>query len=311
MDEWTFLSADGVTQVHAELYRPGGKARALLQITHGMIEHIGRYRPFMEWLCGQGFAVCGHDHLGHGATGDPKDWGYFGRPHPSRLLVSDMHALRQRVQAEYPDCPYFMLGHSMGSYLLRQYLTEHGQGLSGAIVMGTGFMPGAVSGAGLALIHALSLFKGARHRSRAIEGVVFGSDYQRFDMTGADPGRSWLTKDEAIVRQYYSDPRTTFKFTLNGYQGLVEAVKAACSTKGAARLPKALPLLLISGADDPVGGFGKGVRQTEAEYRKAGLTDVEVCLIQNDRHEVLNETDKAQVWQTLLDWMTEKMPAKA
>lgn len=302
MESFAFLSCDGKTQVHAVAGRPEGTPKAVLQITHGMIEHIGRYQPFMEWLLGRGYAVCGHDHLGHGATGRQEDWGYFG-PHPSRLLVGDMHALRERMQKEYPELPYFMLGHSMGSYLLRQYLAEHGKGLSGAIVMGTGFLPGAVTAAGLALIRAKTAVQGPRHISRTVQGMVFGSDYKRFDMTGKDPGRSWLTKDEAIVRQYYSDPRTTFRFTLNGYQGLLEAVSAACSPDQAQRIPGELPVLLISGADDPVGGFGKGVRETEAQLKRAGLRHVTLRLWEGDRHEVLNETDRDAVWQYILDWM--------
>ncbi|MBR6028287.1 MAG: alpha/beta hydrolase [Clostridia bacterium] len=301
-ESFQFLSADGKTQVHAEIFRPEGSPKAVLQLIHGMVEHIGRYRRFAEWLAGQGFVVAGHDHLGHGATGKPEDWGYFGAPDPSGLLVKDIHSLRERVQKEYPGLPYFMLGHSMGSYLLRKYLTWHGEGLSGAVVMGTGFMPGAAAAGGLAVIHSAELLKGARHKSRTVEKLVFGSDYQHFDMSGKEPSRSWLTKDEDIVRQYYSDPRTTFRFTLNGYQGLVEAVRDACDPKGAARIPKDLPVLLISGADDPVGSFGKGVRETETQLKQAGLKDVTCHLIEGDRHEVLNETDREQVYGYLLDW---------
>ncbi len=305
-----YPSSDGKTSLHAEMYLPKGQPTAVLQITHGMVEHIGRYQPFAEWLCERGFAVVGHDHLGHGATGRREDWGYFCEDHPAATLVEDMHRLRLRTQQAFPGLPYYMLGHSMGSYLLRAYLTLHGEGLNGAVVMGTGFMAPSTAKAALAVIRVMTAVKGSRYRSKTIEGLVFGKEYQRYDLTGKDTKNSWLTRDEKIVAQYYSDPRTTFKFTLNGYRGLVEAVALSCDAHAAEKMPKKLPVLLISGAEDPVGGFGTGVRQTEFQMKHGGIEDLTLCLLKGQRHEVLNELGREDNYQYIYDWMLSRLPER-
>ena len=304
--EFTFPSCDGHTSLHAEAWIPQ-RPLAVVQLIHGMVEHIGRYRPFAQWLEEQGFAVYGHDHLGHGASSRQEDWGFFRREKPAEALLTDIHSLRLIARVRHPDLPFFMLGHSMGSYLLRAYLTSHGEGLSGAVIMGTGFLPAGVTRAGLGLIRCLEALRGPRHRSALVESLVFGKDYSGFDMSGQNPGNSWLTKDEAIVRQYYSDPRTTFRFTLNGYQGLLEAVQAACDPALARKIPGKLPLLLVSGAQDPVGAAGAGVRQTEAQLRAAGLADVTLRLFEGDRHEILNETDRAEVYAFIGSWLRDRL----
>lgn len=141
-EKFTFLSADGKTTIHAVKWIPeDGKYEAILQITHGMIEFVERYRPFAEFLTENGFMVVGHDHLGHGdSVASKDDWGYFAE-NPSDTVIADMHALRTMIQKENPGVPYFMMGHSMGSYMLRKYLTIHNDDLRGAIIMGTGCVP--------------------------------------------------------------------------------------------------------------------------------------------------------------------------
>jgi alpha-beta hydrolase superfamily lysophospholipase len=310
-ENFSFLSADGKTPIHAVKWSPdSGEFRAILQITHGMVEYIERYTAFAEYLTGQGVLVVGHDHLGHGqSVRTQKDWGYVGLPNPSDLLVADMHTLRRKIQKKYPGIPYFMLGHSMGSYMLRKYLCIHNENLSGAIIMGTGMQPTAVVRSGMLGVRILKVFCGWRFRSALATAITFGGPYRRFDMTGKNPANSWLTKDEEKVRAYYADPRCTFRFTLNGYMALYEAVLYSGLPANAAKLPKKLPLFLVSGKEDPVGDFGVSVKKVYHMYKKAGVSDITYRLYENDRHEILHETDHEKVYADILAWMNVRIDA--
>ena len=304
-NNFTFLSNDGKTAVHAVKWTPdSGEYRAILQITHGMVEFIERYLPFAEFLTENGYMVVGHDHIGHGQSVVSKeDWGYFCAGSPSDVLVADMHKLRSLIQEENKGVPYFMMGHSMGSFMLRKYLAYHNENLRGAIIMGTGFIPVNMSGLALKLTALVSKLRGEKHRSKLLESLAFGADYKGFDMTGTVPQNSWLTKDVAIVETYYKEPRCTYKFTANGYKGLFEAVNFSCDPKNATKLPKHLPLFIVSGAQDPVGGLGKGVKDTYDMYKEAGALDLTYKLYEEDRHEILNETDRELVFEDILAWM--------
>lgn len=304
-NNFTFLSNDGKTAIHAVKWVPdSGEYSAILQITHGMVEYIERYEPFAEFLTSKGYLVVGHDHLGHGqSVTSREDWGFFYEGKPSDTVVADMHKLRTLIQEENPDKPYFMLGHSMGSFMLRKYLCLHNDNLRGAIIMGTGFIPGNVTSLALGLTKLIGKIRGIKHRSKFIQGLAFGADYKGFDMTGEQPENSWLTKDVDIVRKYYQTPECTFMFTVNGYQGLFEAVNFSCDAENAKLIPKKLPLFIVSGDQDPVGGLGKGVKDAYYLYQNAGVQDLTYKLYENDRHEILNETDKQVVFEDLLAWM--------
>lgn len=304
-NNFTFLSNDGKTAVHALKWTPdSGECKAILQITHGMVEFIERYTTFAEFLTEKGYMVVGHDHIGHGdSVASKDDWGYFCEGCPSDILIEDMHKLRTMIQEDYPDVPYFMLGHSMGSFMLRKYLAVHNADLRGAIIMGTGFIPENMTSLALKLTGFVTTLFGSKHRSKLIQSLAFGADYKGFDMTGENPENSWLTKDVEIVNAYYNEPRCTYMFTVNGYKGLFEAVNFSCNPENAAKIPKKLPLFIVSGAQDPVGGLGKGVKDVYDMYKEAGMLDLTYKLYENDRHEILNETDKDVVFEDLLAWM--------
>lgn len=303
--KFSFLSNDGKTTIHAMRWMPeSGEIVAILQISHGMVEFIERYSDFAEYLTRQGYMVVGHDHLGHGDSVISRDdWGFFCEENPSDVLVEDMHTLRTMIQKEYPGVPYFMAGHSMGSFMLRKYLAIHNDDLRGAIIIGTGFIPEAMTSLALKLTDFVTRFKGPRHRSKLIQSLAFGADYKKFDMTGEHPENSWLTKDVDIVNTYYNEPRCTYMFTVNGYRGLFEAVNYSCNPVNAAKIPRKLPLFIISGEQDPVGGLGKGVMDVYEMYKKAGMLDLTYKLYENDRHEILNETDKKTVYEDVCSWM--------
>ena len=302
---WSFASKDGRTKIHAVKWMPeSGEYKAVLQITHGMIEFIERYRPFADYLTAQGYLVVGHDHIGHGASVvSEDDWGYFAPDNPSDILVEDMHELRTIMQKENPNKPYFMLGHSMGSYMLRKYIALHGAGLSGAIVMGTGYLPDKTVKLGRSMAKLLSVFFGAKHRSKLLTKMSFGGPYKKYDLTGADAKNSWLTKDTKIVDFYYHEPRCTFVFTTNGYRAIADAVLFDNQAENIAKVPKNLPIFLVSGADDPVGDCGRGVKIVYEQYKKAGIDDITWKLYEDDRHEILNELDRDNVYHDILAWL--------
>lgn len=304
-EQMNFLSKDGKTTIHAVKWIPeSGSYKAILQITHGMIEYIERYKPFAEYLNEQGFLVVGHDHLGHGASvTTEEDWGFFEEKNPSDTLVEDMHQLRTIIQGENPGVPYYMLGHSMGSYMLRKYLCIHPEGVSGAVIMGTGCMPDGTMKLGLLCCKVIGAFRGQHHRSRFLQSLSYSKPYKKYDLYGKDYGNSWLSKNVENVKQYYADPRCTFLFTVNGYRGLMEAVLYDNQMEHVKNVPKELPMFFVSGADDPVGDLGEGVKKVYALYKEAGLLDITYKLYENDRHEILNETDRDQVYADIAAWL--------
>ena len=301
---FSFPSADGRTTVHAVRWTPeDGKYRAVLQITHGMVEYIERYRAFAEFLNDNGFLVVGHDHIGHGESVVSKDeWGFFAE-HPSDTVVADMHTLREITRKEHPGVPYFMLGHSMGSYMLRKYLAIHGEGLTGAIIMGTGCIPDNTTKLAMFIAKLQAAFFGWHHRSKLLQKLSYDKYYHQFDLTGKDASNSWLTKDEEIVKTYYADPKCTFVFTVNAYMGLFEAVLFDNQQENIEAVPKSLPLFFVSGAMDPVGGCGSGVKKVYNKFDAAVKEDITWKLYDNDRHEILNETDRDVVYHDILAWM--------
>lgn len=304
-EQINFLSVDGKTTIHGVKWIPErGEYHGILQITHGMVEFIERYAPFAEYLCERGFLVVGHDHLGHGGSViSQEEWGYFRKENPSDALVEDMHQLRMLIQKENPDIPYFMLGHSMGSYMLRKYLCLHSEGLAGAIVMGTGCMPDVTMKMGLLLCKIIGSIKGDHYRSSFLQSLSYSKPYKKYDLYGKDHANSWLTKDVEIVKGYYAEPRCTFLFTVNGYQGLMESVLYDNQVENIRKTNRNLPLFFVSGAEDPVGDCGKGVMEVYRKYKLAGCTDITYRLYEGDRHEILNEMDKEHVFSDICTWM--------
>ena len=194
--EFYYPSTDGKTQIHAIRWEPEGKPKAILQIIHGMVEFIDRYDGFASFLTEHGYLVTGEDHLGHGASVQSDEYhGYFGKE-GNAWVIADIHRLREMMQKEFPGVPYLMLGHSMGSFLIRQYITENGadyaKGLSGVIIMGTAWQPAAVLAAGKLVAKMLGINKVGKS-AKLLDGMSFGSYLKRIDNPRTIP--DWLTKD--------------------------------------------------------------------------------------------------------------------
>ncbi len=301
--EFTYDSGDGKTKIHAISWSPEDKPiLGVLQIIHGMVEYIDRYDEFARFLADRGMVVVGNDHLGHGKTAaSQEDYGFFHETDGNQIVLKDIHQLKKLTRAQYPKIPYFMLGHSMGSFLVRQYLCLLGSGIDGAIIMGTGTQSPTLLRLGKAICWIEGKLLGWHHRSRLVDSFAFGGYNKRFQ-----PCRTrydWLTKDTKIVDAYAADERCTFRFTVNGYFNLFTSIEEAAAQENLQRMPKKLPILFASGAEDPVGDFGKGVEEVRRRFKAVGMEDLTWILYENDRHEILNETDRSKVYQDLYAWL--------
>ena len=263
MTDFTVPSTVPGRTLHAFCCEPEGEVRAVLQLSHGMVEFIDRYKPLAEYLAGQGIVVVGHDHLGHGGSIRTKaDYGYFAEPDGNRAVLDDLHAMTLRTKERYPGVPYFLLGHSMGSFYARQYLCEYGQELSGAIIMGTGHQPKALVQFARSTCRALAAVHGWQYRSKLVANLSFmGYNKGLEGRTTHD----WLNRDAAEVDKYLADERCTFTFTLNAYYSMFSGILRLHDPAFLARMPKDLPLLFLAGTADPVGDQGKGVLRDHPE----------------------------------------------
>lgn len=300
--EFYFLSKDEKTKIHAIEWIPQGPVKAVLQMCHGMVEFIDRYHDFAEFLSRNGYYVVGHDHLGHGKSVSSSDnLGFFHEKYGNEYVIGDIHQLRMEAEKKYPHVPYFIMGHSMGSFLVRQYIGVYGVGLSGAIIMGTGDQPTALLQAGKAMCRLTALFKGWRCRSSLVDSMAAGG-YEKHFASESD-GSSWLTRDAEIVKKYRMDPTCGFMFTVNAYYHMFSGMIKMNKQEKAGQITKGLPVVFVSGKDDPVGDYGKGVKKAYKKYKKNEMKDVKMKLYENDRHEILNELDKEQVYSDLLMWL--------
>ena len=301
LTEFTFLSSDGKTRLHAMQWLPEGTPRAVLQISHGVAEHIGRYDGFARYLNEQGLAVVGHDHLGHGGSIRTKaDYGYFAQPDGNRAVLDDLHAVTALTKQLYPGVPYFLLGHSMGSFYARQYLCEWGSELSGAIIMGTGFQPKALVQLAKTICRVLAVFFGWQHRSKLVASLSF-TGYNK-GLEGRTP-QDWLNRDAAEVDKYRADERCMFTFTLNAYYSMFTGILRLYDPAVLARMPKDLPLLFLAGDADPVGEQGKGVQRAIDSLKAAGVQNIQKKLYPGARHELLMELNRQEVMADIAHWL--------
>lgn len=289
----TFPAADGKNTVAAYIYTPAeGQVRAVLQLCHGMCEYILRYEPVAEYLCADGIAFAGHDHTGHGETAAcAEDLGYTSG---ADNMLRDTRTMTGLLKERFgEDVPFIFAGHSMGSFVARQYLAQYGRdGIDAAIIIGTAG-PGAPTGAGKAIAKLIAAFRGDRHRSKLLNTMAFGSYTKRCPK--GSPAAAWVTRDEALVARYMADPFCNYRFTVRGYIDLFTLLGAVSDKRWAERIPKDLPILLMAGEADPVGNYGRGVRTVYDRLLAAGVSEVALKLYPDDRHEIHNELDRETV----------------
>lgn len=301
-EEFYYTSSSGTTKIHAVRYIPEGKIKAILQISHGMVEYIERYETFALFLTSKGILVTGNDHLGHGKSVNSKeDWGYFAKEDGNRAVLYDIYQLTQITKEKYPNVPYFLLGHSMGSFYARQYLCEFGNELDGAIIMGTGCQPQILVQFGRFLTAFISIFRGWKYRCPLVTNIAFGSYNKTFEPIRTS--KDWISKDTAIVDKYVADEQCNFIFTLNAYYNMFTGISRLYNKKLLSNMPKELPVFFVAGEEDPVGDYGKGVLKAINMFKKSGMKNVSSKLYPTDRHEILNETDRENVYNDLYSWL--------
>lgn len=308
-EDVTFPSADGTSTIHARIWWPRGLSereglpapRAVVQLVHGMSEHVRRYDEFARFLCGHGYVVCGDDHIGHGRSADVSRHGCLPAKGGADALVEDEDAMRRLVAARVAaGTPHVMFGHSMGSYITRVYLGRHGTGLAAAVICGTGTVPVATSCAGNLLARGIASVRGEDHKSRLLDAMGAGA----FSKAAPGPtGLEWLSHNEDNVAAYVADPECGAMFSAGGYATLTALTREACSVACASRIPHGLPLLYIAGDGDPVGNMGAGVRAAAKLAQDAGVTDVTCVIYEGMRHEILNERNRKAVFADVLSWL--------
>jgi len=306
--EFTFPSADGKTTIHAVEWLPEGEPRAVLQIVHGVSEHILRYAPFAEYLTARGFAVVGHDHLGHGTSVAPDAPRlYFGPKGSWEWVVQDIETLRQTSRERLPDLPYFLLGHSMGSFLARTHLIRYPSTTDGAVIMGTGQMAPALIAGGRAVAAIESLRVGEEHGSPLVQSLSFKTYNKIFapNRTGFD----WLSVNEENVDSYISHPLCGGNPSIGLFREMLWGMNYIAKPEHLKQMDRNTPILFISGGMDPVGDLGKGVERAYESFRAAGVQDVSLKLYPGLRHEILNETERETVYEDVRLWLESKLPA--
>lgn len=308
--EFTVLSRDGKTNLHTVEWLPEGSPRAVLQIAHGVSEYVLRYGDLAAYLAERGFAVVGNDHLGHGqsaAPGAPRL--YFGPAGGWDAVVDDMEALRRREGKQFPGLPYFMLGHSMGSFLLRTYLIRYPGTVDGAILMGTGQMPPALTAAGRAFCAAECRRLGEEGYSPAAQKLAFGAYNKAFapNRTAFD----WVSSDPATVDFYVSDPLCGENPSVGLLREMLRGIAFITKQSNVERMNRNTPVLFVSGGEDPVGEKGKGVLRAYRSFQRAGVRDVSMKLYPGARHEILNDFCRREVYRDLSDWLLARAHAEA
>ena len=296
-----FNSSSGDTKIRTLIWQDDELTPiGIVQLTHGMAEHIARYDDFARFLATNGFIVCGQDHLGHGKSiNSRKDLGSMGPINGDKRLVDDMHILTKIMKKRNPGLPYFLFGHSMGSFCARVYSAHFGDELDGLIICGTGNAPQIVSIASDAIDKAIEKYGYMKKIDSMGEFMN-----KAFSMISDDKQNplAWLSVNAENRLNYSNDDLCGFTYTLGGYRDIYHLLCEACDEHWPYRLPKDLPIMIISGAKDPVGMNGKGVLAVADNLVKAGFEPT-VILYPGMRHEILNETDKDVVYNDVLSFL--------
>lgn len=309
--DFTFRIKDG-TEIHATEWSPDTDRDLVgaVQVVHGMSEHRKRYTHFARHLVDLGFAVYADDHRGHGETaGTLNTAGYFADDDGWNKVVSDLFTLTGIIKSEHPGLPLFLFGHSMGSFLARDYASQHGGELEGVILSGTGGDPGPALGFGLWLANRQIRSKGAKSQAFRLDSLSFGSYNRQF--RPAVTRFDWLSRDDREVANYIADRYCGAVATAGFYRDMFTGIRKIHQRGSISEIPKDLPILFISGARDPVGRNGRGVNQVARTYRRAGIADVTVRLYPEARHELLHEINKAEVFADVSEWIISRLSGRS
>lgn len=293
------------SKIHSCRWTPEGQVKAIVQIVHGISEHMACYKGFAEFLNTQGILVVGEDHIGHGLSITEKTpmgyfcGGWFG-------AVSDTYKLMQDTMEEFPGVPYFVYGHSMGSFMARTLLAKYPDcGITGAIICGTAWQNPALITAAKAASALVGKAKGDQHPSKLLTKLAFGTYNNKIEhrRTIAD----WLTRDNKVVDSYIADPLCGFRASAGLMGDMMDGFEYIQDPQNLNNMNRDLPVYFIAGDADPVGDYGKGVRYAAEMFKKCGMKQVDMKIYPLCRHEVHNELNKEEVYQDVLKWISKAM----
>ena len=308
MSEATFLSSDGKTNIYYREYLPDAEPFGIVQIVHGVAEHVARYDGFASYLAENGYIVVAHDQLGHGKSVlDDDSLGFFCEEDGWGKALQDVRTLHDIIAQKHPGKPYFLLGHSMGSFLARTYLIKYRAGIDGVVLSGTGQQSSALLSVGMAVTGAEIRRHGKRYKSEIVNNMAFGGYNKKF--SDVRTAFDWLSRDEAVVDAYVEDPLCGYVPSVGLLRDMFGGMSFIAKPKNVSRMKKDLPVLFVSGDCDPVGENGKGVIRSYKSFLKAGMTDVTMKMYHGGRHEMLNEINSGEVFQDILFWLNSKIGA--
>ncbi len=299
-----YPSSDQKNTITAHIFTPNAEnIKGIIQISHGMVDHIQRYGNLIEYFTGIGYVVAGNDHLGHGdSVKSENDLGYFAPSRSIEYILKDLHTLNKRLREMFPPMKPVLLGHSMGSFLSRLYAEKYPNSISGHIIHGTGGPMGAILPMGKALVATVALFRGKRHRSKFIKSIAFMGYNSKFPKE--EGSNAWLSRDASQISQKALDPKASFTFTVSAYRDLFSMVGCANSKKWFREYPKSMKTMILSGDMDPVGKYGKGPRYVYKRLLVHGTQDLTIKLYNGARHELFNETCRNEVFTDMENWLS-------
>ena len=289
------------SEIHVHSWIPE-KPFAVLIVVHGMIEHGGRYHSFAVYMAERNIAVFAPDHRGHGKSlGKNDKRGYFGENVSGEVLVNDLFCLQRHADMHFPELPVFMLGQSMGSILTRAFISKYGEHVKGAVLAGTFQNPKLLIRTGVLLSQIIIKVRSGRYFSNFVHTLSTGRFNAPFK-----PARTpfdWISSDNEIVDEYVADPFTGHEFTVGSWNLLYKLYLAVRKSERKNAIPSHLPVLLLSGGDDPVGKMGKHPQKVFSSYKKMGMQDVELKVYPGKRHDIINEINREEIYHLLVEWM--------
>lgn len=296
--EYTYQSC-GAGKINVSKWVPEQEICGIVQIIHGIAEYSRRYDDFARFLNAQGFLVVAEDHMGHGKSVD-ETLGYFNGGWFS--AVDDTYRLMKDTMKEYPDVPYILFGHSMGSFMARTILIKYPDcGIAGAIICGTGWQPTAVLKSGIAISKAVCKLTDRKKPNMMLQKLMFG--FYNAHVEHPRTEYDWLTRWESCVDAYVADPLCGFIPTAGLAQDMLCGIDFIQIKDNISKMNKSLPVFFVAGGEDPVGNYGAGVRKTAEMFEKTGMERVATKIYPLCRHEILNEINKNEVYEDLLNWM--------
>lgn len=304
-EKFSFKSSNGVDIINGLITRKAEPPyKAIVQISHGMQEHLDRYEEFIEFLAQNGYIVVIHDHLGHkNSISSKENLGFMAEKDGYKFVLSDLATVSSRVRKSFPQLKLFLFGHSMGSFYARVFVAKYPHLLDGIIISGTGGKNKLLPIGKKAVCIAIK-FKGAKYRSKFITKLIFANYLSKIEnpQTSSD----WLSRDREVIKKYRSDEYCKFIFTLSGYRDLLTINSIANTKECFDNSKKDIPYLMFSGDMDPVGEWGKGVKEVYKNYKNAGVKDIQLKLYAGGRHEMLNEINKQEVYDDIISWLESK-----